>query len=125
MADDSIESLGDAFISYASAHRQMQVSQILSLILWSARVSDAGSLLEHVTDAQLSCDLRYIDTLGFEGECRIACNDEKRRHFAQVGDDVSGDAIAEILLLGIGAHVDERQDADGVLTGGYCRGLRP
>ena len=30
----------------------------------------------------------------------------------QIGDDVLADAVAEIFLLGVAAHVDERQDAD-------------
>ena len=40
-------------------------------------------------------------------------DDRQRRHFAQVGDDVLGDAITEILLLRIAAHVGEGQHADG------------
>ena len=33
-------------------------------------------------------------------------------NFRQVGDDVLGDAIAEIFLFGIAAHVVEGQDGD-------------
>ena len=36
----------------------------------------------------------------------------ERRDLAEVGDDVFGDAVAEVFLLGIAAHVGERQDAD-------------
>ena len=59
--------------------------------------------------------------LALEGEGGVAGDDRQRRHLRQVGDDVLGDAVAEIFLLGIAAHVDERQDADRRAGGcGLC-----
>ena len=51
------------------------------------------------------------------GEARIAGDHEQRLEARQRGDDVLDHAVGEILLLGIAAHVLERQHGDGRLVG--------
>ena len=73
----------------------------------------AHAALEHMTDLELPRDLGHVDVFALERKGRIAGDHRKRGDLAQVGGDVFADAVAEILLLGIAAHVDERQHADG------------
>src|SRR5258708_32841851 len=54
--------------------------------------------------------------LALKSEGRVPRNDRKRRDFRQVGDDVLTDAVAEILLSRIIAHVREWQHANGQLA---------
>ena len=46
------------------------------------------------------------------GEGRVARDDEQRGDLREIGDDVLGDAVAEIVLLGVARHVDEGQHRD-------------
>jgi len=85
-----------------------------------ARFADAA--LEHVADLELSRDLRHVEALALERERRVARHDEQRRDLVQVGDDVFADAVAEVLLFRIAAHVGERQHADPDPAGGHRRG---
>ena len=73
----------------------------------------AHAAFEHVRDLELPRDLRQVDVLAFERERGVARDHRQRGHLAQVGDDVFADAVGEILLLGVAAHVRERQDGDG------------
>jgi hypothetical protein len=75
-----------------------------------SRLPDAS--LEDVADLQLAGELVDLHGLSLEIEGRVAGNDEDRRDLGEIGDDVLGDAIAEILLLRITAHIGERQDED-------------
>ena len=61
---------------------------------------------------ELLRDLCGIDVLALEGESRVASRDPQRRDLGEIGDDVLGDAVAEIFLLRVPAHVGKRQDAD-------------
>lgn len=47
------------------------------------------------------------------GEGRIPGDHDQLVEAGQLGDDVLGDAVAEISLLRIAAHVVEGQDGDG------------
>ena len=51
--------------------------------------------------------------LAAKGEGRVAGNDEERAEARQASDDVLGDAVAEIGLLGLAAQIIEREDSDG------------
>ena len=68
--------------------------------------------LEDIAYAQLAADLFHIDRLPFVRERRVARDDEEPAQPRQRGDDVLGDAVGEVLLLGVSAHVDERKDGD-------------
>ena len=73
----------------------------------------AHAAFEHVADAELARHLGQTSTdLALEREGGVARDHDQRRDLRQVGDDVLADAVAEILLLGIAAHVGERQHAD-------------
>ena len=82
----------------------------------------AHAAFEHVRDVQRTRDLRRRDGLALVRERRIAGRDGQRRNAAEVGDDVLGDAVAEILLLRVAAHVHERQDDDRRLLAGRALG---
>jgi hypothetical protein len=82
----------------------------------------AHAALENMRDIELAGDLSDIDSLRLERERRVARDDGERGHLAQIGDDVLGDAVAEIFLLRIAAHVDEREDADGKAPTALHRG---
>jgi hypothetical protein len=75
-----------------------------------ANFSDAA--LEDVAYAQLPTNLLHIDRLPLVRERRVARNDKEPAQPGKRRDDVLGDAIAEVLLLGVSAHVDERKDGD-------------
>ncbi|MFO1059349.1 MAG: hypothetical protein U1E53_20575 [Dongiaceae bacterium] len=74
------------------------------------RLPDAA--LQDVGDAQPTGELDNFDRLPLEGERRVARYDEDGRDPRQVGDDVLGYAVAEILLLRVAAHVGKGQDDD-------------
>ena len=75
-----------------------------------ARLADAP--LEHVANAERLADFLHMDVLALEGERGIAGDDEELRQFRQGRDDVLGDAVGEIVLLRIAAHILEGQDRD-------------
>src|SRR5204863_9952530 len=64
--------------------------------------------LHHIADAERATHGRNIH-IATELETRIAGYDEERVIARQLGDDVLGDAVAEILLLGTAAQVCKRQ----------------
>ena len=66
--------------------------------------------------------LLYVDRTALVDEARIAGDDEQPLHTRQAGDDVLDHAICEIFLLGIAAHVLERQHRDRGLVGERERG---
>ena len=76
----------------------------------SAGLADAP--LEDVADAELAADGAHIHRLSLVGEHRVAGDHEEALELGQRGGDVLGDAVAEKLLLRIGAHVVERQHGD-------------
>ena len=51
-----------------------------------------------------------LQRLALVGEAGVAADHEQAADLAQIGDDVLGDPVGEILLLRIAAHVVERQD---------------
>ncbi len=67
---------------------------------------------EHDADAELARDGRDARVLALELERRRARRDLELRQLAQEIEDFFGDAVAEIFVLGVAAHVDERKDRD-------------
>ena len=67
---------------------------------------------QHVRRLGLPADLADAALRALERERHVARDDRQRRHLAEVGDDVLGDAVGEIFLLRVAAHVGERQHAD-------------
>jgi hypothetical protein len=73
----------------------------------------ADATLKHVSDIQLAPDLTNINRLALVGKRRISGNNEQPIAARQCGDDFFRHAIGKIFLLGIAAHVGERQHRDG------------
>jgi hypothetical protein len=69
----------------------------------------AHAALEHGTDAELSRDGRDIDFLALEHERRSTRGNFQLRQFGQQVENFLGNAVAEIFVLRIPAHVDEGQ----------------
>src|SRR5262245_54149941 len=79
--------------------------------------------LEDCIDAESPTELLDVNGFALVGEHGIAGSDMKTRYLGQIRNDVLGDTVAEVLLLGIAAHVDEWQDGDRGLFSGR-RGRR-
>src|SRR5262249_16013583 len=73
----------------------------------------AYAALDDISDLQSLGYLTDVDGLALEGEGGVARQHVERGDLGQVGDDVLGDAVAEVFLLRIAAHVGEREDGDG------------
>src|SRR5262245_16383115 len=76
----------------------------------------ADTAFENVADSKLSPDLLHIDGPAFEGEARIAGDDEEPAHPRQSGDDLLGHAVSEVFLFAVAAQVIEWEDSDGRLV---------
>ena len=105
IGEDPIESLGPEMAA------RRGIDQLGGYANPVSRLPDAA--LEDIADLQLAGELVDLHGLALEVEGRVAGNDEDRRNLGEVGDDVLGDAVAEIFLLRIAAHIREGQDEDG------------
>ena len=77
---------------------------------------------EHVADVELAPDLFEIDRLALVGEGGVAADHEHAAHARKVGRQALGDAVDEIVLLGIAADIGERQNDDReARRGGFFR----
>ena len=90
-----------------------------------------NAALQHVSRAQLFPNLPYIDRLAFVLEARISSDDQKLGKARQLGDDVLGNAVAEIVLLGSPLRLTKgstatqgRSGSIGPRSGEALRGLR-
>ena len=72
----------------------------------------AHAAFEDVRDIEVARQRRCRNGAALVGEGGVARDDRERRDPAQIGDDVLGDAVGEILLFLVAAHVDEWQDQD-------------
>jgi hypothetical protein len=72
----------------------------------------AHAAFHHVAHAQLAAHLLHISGPALVREARIAGDHEQPAHVAQRGDDVLDDAVREVFLLRVVAHVLERQHRD-------------
>ena len=72
----------------------------------------AHAAFEHVAHAELARDLLHVDRAVLVDECRVARDDEQPADAGQAGDQVFRNAVGEILLIRIVAHVGERQHRD-------------
>src|SRR4051812_15578081 len=77
----------------------------------------AHATLDHIADAQFLSDLLHVDGSAFEYERRVARDHEEPTELGQGGDDVFANAVGEIRLLRIAAHVDEGEHGDGWAVG--------
>ena len=77
-----------------------------------------------MADVELVSHLFDVWRFAFETEGGVARDNRQRRDLGEVGDDVLADAVAEVLLLRVIAHVGERQDAERELAQRRRVGLR-
>ena len=73
----------------------------------------AHAPFEHIADRKLAADLFGVDRFVSVGESSVARDHDHVGEPRQVGRDVVGNGIAEILLVGVGAEVDKGQHDDG------------
>ncbi|MEO6263421.1 MAG: hypothetical protein ABIO58_00335 [Luteimonas sp.] len=73
----------------------------------------AHAAFQHGADAKLAGDIRNADFLALEIERRRARGHLQLRQLAQQVEDFLGDAVTEVFVLRVAAHVDERQHGDG------------
>src|SRR4029078_4137319 len=78
----------------------------------------AHTTLDNMTDAQMSADIDCGTGAGSPVECGVAGKHRYRLETGEVGDDIFGDAVRQILLLRIAAHICERQNRN---RGCVCR----
>src|SRR5262249_41394337 len=82
----------------------------------------ADAALQDGADAELFADLADVLVAALEGEGGGAGGDVQPLDPGQGADQLLGQAVAEVLVLGVGAEVAERQDGDGRGGGGRGRG---
>src|SRR5262245_7996789 len=68
--------------------------------------------LEDVADAKLATNPADVGTLALVLKGRVARDDEQPANARKARDQVLGDAVGEVLLIGVATHVDERQHCD-------------
>ena len=85
----------------------------------------ADAAFQHVAHTHLPTRILHLHRLALVGKRGVASDDKEAGDLGEVSGNVLGDAVAEILLLGIVAHVDEGQHDDGGFVGqGKRRRLR-
>jgi hypothetical protein len=72
----------------------------------------AHAALHDIADAEFRRDLFHMDGFIFVHEGRVACDHEEPAQLGQRGDDVLTDAVGEIFLLRVAAHVCEWKHGD-------------
>jgi hypothetical protein len=72
----------------------------------------AHRAFEDVADAEFASDLLHIDRLALVGEAGVAGDDEEPADPRQRGDDLLDHTVDKIFLLGIAAHIGEREYRD-------------
>src|SRR6516165_10563197 len=72
----------------------------------------AHAAFEHVAHTKLTADPSDVGGFPLVGKARIARDDEQPFDARQSGDDVLDHAVDKIILLGITAHIGERQYSD-------------
>ena len=115
-----LEEIGDAFLEPIGPEMRA------GLAINKLRV-DAHPVLvalhrafEDIAHAQFLADLLGVDVLALEGEGGIARDHEAVADAREIGGEVLGDAVGEIILAWIAREVPERQHHDGKM-----RGVRP
>ena len=101
-----------------SAHICEPVSASMSCpVMRSVEPAFLHAAFQHVAHAEFAPDLPDVDRPALVGERGIARDHEQRLEARQRGDDVLHHAVGKIFLLGIAAHVLERQHRDRRFVG--------
>jgi hypothetical protein len=72
----------------------------------------ANAPFQHIAHTRLAADLLRVDRLVPVRERGIARDHEHARHPRQIGRQILGDPVREILLLGVTAEIGKRQHDD-------------
>src|ERR1700677_1709261 len=81
---------------------------------------------QHIAYTELTADQLEVNGFSFEGESRIPSDHEDAREARQVSCQVFGQAIREILLFLVSAHILKRQHhMEGLLGSGSAGGKDP
>ncbi len=72
----------------------------------------ADAPLQDVAGTQPGTHFTHVEGRPLEGEGRLARGHEQTGDLGEVGDEVVGDAVAEIVLVGVVTQIRERQDRD-------------
>ena len=72
----------------------------------------AHAAFEHVTDAELARNLAHIDCAVLVDEGGVAGDDEQPSDLGKTSDEVLREAVSEVVLVGVPAHVGEGQHRD-------------
>ncbi len=78
----------------------------------NTRAVAANASLEHVGHGERICDLADREALSLEREGGRAPRHSEVRELRQRVKDFLGNAVGEVLVVGIPAHVEEREDRD-------------
>ena len=73
----------------------------------------ADAALDDIAHAELFRDLTQMNRAALVDEARVACDHEQPSQPREAGDDVFGDPIGEVFVLGVAAHVGKGEDGDG------------
>jgi hypothetical protein len=88
----------------------------------------ADAAFEDVAHTQFMPDLLDVNGAALIGKRAVPGDHKKRFEARERGDDVLDHAVGEVFLIGIAAHVGERQHRDGGLVGKceqhFCGGMR-
>ena len=71
-----------------------------------------NTAFEHMAHAEVPRNYLYAHGAPLIHERRTPRDNENAPQFRQLGDDVFGDAVREMLLLSVARHVDEGQDGN-------------
>ena len=77
---------------------------------------------EHIADAKFLADLLGVDALALVGEGGVARDHEAVADAREIGGEVFGDAVGEIVLARIAGEIGEGQHDDGEMRGLGGRG---
>src|SRR5262249_34404618 len=77
----------------------------------------AHATFDDISDVQLAGDDASTDRLPLKSKGCVPLQYVQGVHLGQIGDNVLGDAVAEVFLLRIAAHVGERKDGDCGIAG--------
>ena len=72
----------------------------------------AHAAFEHIAHAEFAPDLLGVDGLALVGEGGVAGDDETVRQMREIGSEVVGEAIREIVLFLVAVQIFERQHDD-------------
>src|SRR5206468_7736306 len=126
-ADGGRNGLRD-FVLHGEDTAQITIVALRPKVIAGATVDELGgnpqpfagstdTAFHDIGNTELARYFLYLDRLVLECEGRVAGNHEERAEARQLGNDVLGDPVAEILLFGVATYVREGQHGDRRLVG--------